>query len=286
MNKRKRLYGNIALVLAAIMLLNTGGVSTVQAKTKTSKIVVLKGEKLKHTYIGLGTIKKVKSSNKKIVSVKKSNGGITMTAKKAGKATITTTGSKNKYVHNVIVKKRDFDISSKRLTDSDALVTFKNNTPVYLDNVSIKATFKNAQGEMLTTKTAYAYEIAPNESVNDAVFLPISDYEDIDFSKTEYEVSHYRSATATYKKYKKVTFTENKTDDNHISVKAKTKYSGKGYINIAYEVNFYDENNNLIDVICYSASLSKYNKSKTTEIYMPDNVVSYKITKRILLKTY
>lgn len=285
MKKSKKSFKGLALVMAMALTFGFTGI-TAQAQTKTSNITLLKGEKVNYSYIGLGTIKKVKTSNKKIVAAKKYQGGSRMTAKKVGKANITVTGTNGNWIHKVTVKKPDFKVKYSSTKDGDILVSLQNKTSVYVDNFTITLIFKDSQGNQVTTKSAYMYYVGPKAKAYEIVNNPAEYYSNIDLNKTTYKITYNRSADATYKKYSAVTFSDKKTSNNYIAANAKTKYKGNGYIYIAYEVKFYDVNKNLIDVTCYTASLSKSVKSKTTEIYMPSSAASYKITKRVYLKNY
>lgn len=282
-NNKKSIKCLIAMIVMVMAFTVTG--VTAEAKTKTDKMTLLVGEKTGYTYIGMGSIKSVKSSKKSVVAAKKYKGGSLMTAKKAGKANVTVKGSRGKWIHKITVKKASFKVNYTRTADGDFIVSFKNNTSVYLDSAQVTLTFKDSAGNKVVDRTAYIEVLGPKQTGYDRITDPWY-YDNIDYSKTTYTINYNRTIDASYKNYsKKVKFTESKSG-NYINVKAKTSYKGKGTIYIGYEAKFYDSNKKLIDVANYSTTLYNSSKSSTTQIYMPSDAASYKITKRVVLKTY
>lgn len=282
-NNKKSIKCLIAMIVMVMAFTVTG--VTAEAKTKTDKMTLLVGEKTGYTYIGMGKIKSVKSSKKSVVTAKKYRGGSLMTAKKAGKANVTVNGSRGKWIHKITVKKASFKVNYTRTADGDFIVSFKNNSSVYLDRCQVTLTFKDSKGNKVTTATAYMNVLGPKQTGYDTIMDPYY-YDNIDYSKTTYTIDYNRSIDASYKNYsKKVKFTESKSG-NYINIKAKTSYKGKGDIYIAYEVKYYDSKKQLIDVANYTTTLYKSRKNSTTQIYMPSSAASYKITKRVMLKTY
>jgi hypothetical protein len=77
-----------AVFVMAAALLTTS--TTVQA-AKTKKVTLYVGEKPSYGFF-LGSVKSVKSSNKKVVAVSKKSGYAILNAKKTGKAKVTVTG--------------------------------------------------------------------------------------------------------------------------------------------------------------------------------------------------
>ena len=278
-------------VLAVIMMVGTAGM-TVSAKTKTDKLTLLVGDKVEYFYIGIGNVKSVKSSKKSVVTAKKVKGGSKITAKKAGKANVTVKGARGKWVHKVTVKKPSFDIKTALSADKRYInVTFKNKTSVFLNYVELTFTFKNSKGENLYTytgepytSTGWMYSIGKNNTANCQIYIPQS-YKDIDLSKTTCTYTWKRySADSSYTNYSnKVTVKSSKKGD-YINIKATSKYKGKKEIYIGYDILFYDANKQLIQIDNRSTSLSKYRKNSTIKAYVPNNMASYTIKKRIWLE--
>lgn len=271
-------------VLAVIMMVGTAGM-TVSAKTKTNKLTLLVGDKVEYFYIGIGNVKSVKSSKKSVVTAKKAKGGSKLTAKKAGKANVTVKGSRGKWVHKVTVKKPSFDIKTAISADKRNInVTFKNKTSVFLNYVELTFTYKNSKGEELYTSTGWMYSIGKNNTANCQIYIPQS-YKDIDLSKTTYTCTWKRySADSSYSNYSKKVTVKSSKKGEYINIKATSKYKGKKEIYIGYDILFYDANKQLIEIDNRSTSLSKYRKNSTIKAYVPNNMASYTIKKRIWLE--
>lgn len=279
--RRKRTFGHLALILATSLVLGVGS-PAVQAKTTTSKLTILKDEKLTYCYFGLGTLRKVTTSNKRVVTARKYLDGALITGKKIGSANVTVTGTNNTMIQKVTVAKKDFTTGCEKLSNNKALVSFKNNTPVFLNSVSVSATFKDVNGKELFTESTHLSDVATGMTAYGVICCPKNVYNKIDYSQTDYSISYDRTLGVSYKEYNKVTFTETKKS-NKVVVKAKTKYKGSGSINVYYDVKFYNKKGKLIDFAEYSNILSKEDNTRTIKIAIPTNATSYKIVKRVIL---
>lgn len=108
-------------------------VSVVKAYLSAEKVTIYAGDSTEITLRGT-EVKSLKSSNKKVATVKKtgsSGSGVWITAKKAGKATITIKGKDGKsYKCKVTVKKK------KTIKNKNQTVTWQQNG-VYLEHIGI-----------------------------------------------------------------------------------------------------------------------------------------------------
>lgn len=272
-------------MLAVLVMVMAVSMCGFKAQAKTSNITLYQGETVKYSYIGLGTLKSVKSSKKSIVDAKKKSGSAVLTAVKTGKAKVTSQGTRASWIHNVTVKKADFQVAASPISNDKLLVSLNNNTSGYFDTISVDVVFCDAMGTELVRRTAYMYRVLPKTTTMETVSVPSAySYPTIDYSKTMVAVKDWsRSISMKYKKYTKVKFTDTVSGGNLI-MSAKAPYSGKGSVYIAYEVQFFDANGALVDVSTYLSMLYKQQKSKTTSIYMPRNAASYKVTKRVYEK--
>lgn len=282
--KRKK---GLRCMLAAFVVMTAliVGKSTAEARTKTDKLTLYTGEKISYSYIGLGNVKKVTSSKKSVVAAKKYKGGSYMTAKKAGKANVTVKGSRGKWIHKITVRKPNFKTSVSPTPEGDFLVSVKNNNPSWFDWVEVVFTFRDAAGNPVTERTATMWRVGPKMTAVGTIYAPVYN-ENVDYSKTTWELSWDRDVDAKYTNYaKKVKFSENRVGNSlYVTAKTKKKYKGKGWIYIGYDVKFYDANGQVIKVENYYCSLYSGEQSDKTEIYCPSDAVSYSITKRVVEK--
>lgn len=274
----------IILMFVMVVAFSVMG-STVEAATKTKKLTLLVGEKISYSYIGLGSIKSVKSSKSKIVSAKKKSGKSIMTAKKAGKAVVTVKGARGTFKYNITVKKADFSTSISQITEDYALISVTNNTSVYFNYVDLNCIFKDAAGNPLKTYTPSVSYLGPKQTAYYKIYL----VDNAVVANTDLSVVDWtRSIDYTYKNYaKKVTMTDY-ISNGKLYVNAKTSYKGSGYIYAAFDVLFYDAAGKLVGASTTNyISLYKNRKTDTDETYIPDGAVSYQIVnKRVILKEY
>lgn len=283
----KRTIKTVMMVLVFVMAFAmTGSVS----EAKTDKFTLFVGEEVGYSYIGMGTIKSVKSSKSKVVSAKKYKNGSWMVAKKAGKATVTVKGARGTWKHNITVKKSDFKVNFSKMSGNDRYcqVSVANNTSGYFDTFKVEATFRDASGNELYTNTEYFKYVGKKKTANSSLYMG-SYYDKVDLSKTTYKLTFDRDIDYKYKDYsKKVTITDSVGKDKYnndcVNIKAKTSYKGKGTIYIAYDIFFYDEAGNLLNITTYTETLYKSKKSGTRQAAKPSKTASYKINKRVILK--
>lgn len=263
---------------------------TAEAKTKTYKITLYVGEKASE-YPSVGTIKSVKSSNKKVVAASKKGSTINLNAKKAGSAKVTVKGKKGTYVYKVTVKKASFSVSGATVNSKGYyLMTLKSQSSSFFESVRVIATFRDSNGNPLKEETFSFYSIAPKSTAYDITY--ISSYSGIDPSKTTFTVDEfYRTPYYNYKNYEKnvnYSITEVSSDaySKDYRFTASTSYKGKGGIYAGYDVFFYDAAGNIVDV--YSGYMFLYNKSRvdTRNMSVDSSAVRAEIvSKRVYLAT-
>jgi len=259
-----------------------------QAEAKTDRMTLFVGEKTSYAYSGIGSLKKVTSSNKAVVSVSKKGKYCNIKAVKKGKATVTVKGKKGNYKHVINVKETDFKVNIEKIDDYCAHVSLKNNTSENFDNYKIKITFKDSNGNVLGTEMSYMYFVGKNQSADDMVYL--DNYgSKVDYSKTEYSVVYDREPDSKYYNYSKkvkISETKGKGSKGNISITLKASTSAKenNNINIAYDVLGYDANGKLFSVVREYDSLTKKKKKSTKVIELESQVVTYVVNKRVMLK--
>ena len=278
-------------MIVMVMAFTVTGV-TAEAKTKTTtkKMTFYVGEKYTYSYIGLGTVKSVKSSKSSVVTAKKKKGKYNeMTAKKKGSATVTVKGSRGTYKYKITVKsKPKFDVKLERRADGYVTVKFNNKSSVYLDDLKISVIFRNAAGQEVTTETVNIHYLGAKKSAAADVY-PFPD-DGIDYSKTTYKVSYDRDPEKKYSDFtKKVKFSTS-LKNGDVIVKTSITYKKRADIYAGFTVYFYDAKGNVVgiaDRYNYMSGSSKKYRTSTSEIYMPYDAVSYKIVnKRAMMVKY
>ena len=280
---KKTIKTVVMLLIFVMAFVMTGSIS----EAKTDKFTLYVGEELGYSYIGMGTIKSVKSSNSKVVSAKKYKGGSWMVAKKTGKATVTVKGARGTWKHNITVKKADFKVSFAKMSGNDKYcqVSVKNNTSGFFDKFKVEATFYDANGNKLYDNMEVFYYVGKKKTANSELYMG-SDFAKVDLSKTTYKLTFDRDIDYKYKDYAKKVKTTVSEDKDYVNIKAKTSYKGKGNVYVAYDIFFYDASNNLVSITTYTKFLYKKANTGTTKVLKPSRAVTYKINKRVMLKEY
>lgn len=283
MKKMKNSVKGLVALFVMVMALSLAGI-TAEAATKTKKLTLFVGEKIEYSYIGIGTLKSVKSNKSKIVSAKKSKGHSIMQAKKVGKATVTVKGTRGTFKYNITVKKPSFNVDIQPFGDY-VLVGVKNNTTEYFNDIDVSLTFYDANGNPVGQRTAYTHYVGSKKTAVDKVLVY---YDNVDLSKTTYSVAWNRSIDYKYKDYGKKVNWSSSQDGGKVHVTVSTSYKGDGSVYAGFNVVFYDAVGNIVGYTAdYYEYLYKNKKVDTTDIYMPDGAVRYEIVnKRAMLKEY
>lgn len=286
---KKKTLKTVLAMLVMVMAFSFAGI-TAEAATKTKKMTLYVGEKFTYSYVGMGTIKSVKSNKSSVVAAKKKSGKYNeMTAKKKGSATVTVKGTKGTYKYKITVKsKPSFNVKLEPRSDGYVTVKVNNKSTVYCDNIKVYLSFKNAAGQEVTTETAYLFYLGAKKSGADEVY-PYPN-KGIDYSKTTYKIVYDRDPDKTYSDYtKKVKFSTSKKNGK-VTVKTSITYKKKNYVYAGWTLYFYDAKGNVVSVRdgyeIMSGSKKKY-RTSSTEVIIPSDAVSYKlVNKRALMVKY
>ena len=255
---------------------------TAEAKTKTYKVTLYVGE-TSVQYPSVGKIKSVKSSNKKIVSVKKKGYAVNISAKKKGSAKVTVKGSKATYVYKVSVKKPVFNVTvgTSRLGNDDWLVTLENKTSDFFEDVQVSAILRDTAGNPVEEQTLYFYAVGGKGMANDTFYTSTYD-STIDISKTTFTVTKFYRSYAKYTNYlKNVNYSLTQIEEDEYGKKyrltASSSYKGQNTVFVGYDVYFYDAANNLVDVGSFYIVLNKNQKVSSDTFYVPASVTRAEI---------
>lgn len=280
----------LRIVLTMFLMMMIFSFTSITAEAATKKMTFYVGEKYTYSYIGLGTIKSVKSSKSSVVTAKKKKGKYNeMTAKKKGSATVTVKGSRGTYKYKITVKsKPKFDVKIEPRADGYVTVKVNNKSSVYLDDLKVSVIFRNAAGQEVTTETVNIHYLGAKKSAAREIY-PFPN-NGIDYSKTTYKVSYDRDPEKKYSDYtKKVKFSTS-LKNGDVIVKTSITYKKRADIYAGYTIYFYDAKGNVVgitDGYNYMSGSSKKYRTSTSEIYMPYDAVSYKIVnKRAMMVKY
>lgn len=282
MKKQNILYLFLTLLIT-ISLINAVNI-TADAKVKTNKTILYAGETHEYCYKGVGDIESLKSSNKRIVSVKKlDEHTVVINAKKHGKAVLTIKGTKGSYKHTIIVKdspniKLSIVSAVKNEYNSYAVLKIENSSEVYMDNIDIMITFKDYAGNPLYKVYDCFDYIGANTIAYKEVYCGYNNASLIDPSNTTFEYSYKRSLNHTYKNiasninYKLESFGEY----NNITISADKTIKKSDYY-AGYSILYKDINGNITGADDGYVCLNGKSKTYTIRKYLPDNTVSAEI---------
>jgi hypothetical protein len=287
---KKALVAMLTTFVLFVSLFAVSTPTTVHAAKKTKKVTLMVGEELSVFPIG-GTLKKVKSSKKKVCAVKKKSGAAILKAKKAGTAKITLKTTGGKLYYKVKVIKNPFKVSVSPMKDGN-VVAVKNTSSLFINWVTVQLTYCDSMGNPLNQTTRSIYYLGKGQTGYD---YAANSGATIDYSKTKYKVVEWKR----YPDYKSKSYAS-KVNVNHfkglstygsdvLKFNASTNYSGKGTILVAQDVFVYDKVGNIIKVISDTTSLYS-TKSVYTDDYgtsLPDGWASYRVVStRVYLQTY
>ena len=290
---------NIAITLILTLLLSSAIISPNIKKSKalssTTKLTMISGEKKEITpLIESNPFKSAKSSNKKIVSVKKTANLVTITAKKKGKATITIkpkVGSSIIYI--ITVKKRNFtwkaftpnnvkeDKTGKY--NSNVMFEISNKTGVYVKEASVKYKVYGTSGKIIASGTATVEDLVPSTQVHFFAATTLSD-EKIKSAKVTKITLLKRDDTMLFK------YTNR---NKSITVSEKEKAVGSITFNLINSLN--ESVNGVADVVYYKdtsckkpiglSSLSLYSNASSSNTISTNTIAGYKAYK-VFKRTY
>lgn len=227
MNKvmKKLLCACLAL---AMLITVIPPVTATQAATKTEKMTLYKGEAV--NVYPLGTLKSVSSNKKAVASVKKDGNKAVITAKKAGKATISLKTNRGTLKYAVTVKKLDITATLSDMGNGYMLLKVKNNTKQTFTYVNIDYTIKNDQGETIKTDTRMVSSVVAGKTVYDYVYYDSYNYTVDETLCSAKAVSDTRSLDAKYKNVAssiKTSIDEDTSTEDTIKLTFKSKNTQK-----------------------------------------------------------
>ena len=290
MNKLTKRVLSVFLALAMIVTILPP--VTAQAATKTEKMTLYKGEVLEVSDNYYSTVKSVSTSKKSIVAAKKDptrDYKAILTAKKAGKSTVTVRTKRGTFKYVVTVKNYNFAVSFKDIGNNKILMTVKNNNKHTFDQVQFTYTLCDASGDVVEKKEKTLYDL----------LLGKKSYETISVYGLDFDLSQctakpkeaYRHIDAKYTNLAskvKVTATENTTSDyTEITLKMKnnSKLSARGTVFVL----IYDSQDNIIEMKeVYVGTLDAGNvKTESVKIYSyVGEYDHYEIVPAVYAKTF
>jgi hypothetical protein len=256
----------VSMFLVFAMVIAVAAPGVVQAKTQTKSLTLYVGEvyNLSATY----QIKSVSSSKKSVAPVAKDSSSTyraNITAKKAGKATVTikTKGGNAKY--NVTVKKLDVTGTFTDLGHGNMLLEIKNNTKQTFTAVGLKYTLKDASGEVMEETTTSVLDVVAGKTVYKKIYYNQNSFTPDLSQCTVKAVSDSRSTNAKYtnasSKVNTTVTDERDVSGRSIKFTIKNKNTLKQNVSGNVYILVYDADGNLID----ENSRSFYLKSKATD---------------------
>ncbi|MBQ4232287.1 MAG: hypothetical protein II699_03330, partial [Lachnospiraceae bacterium] len=159
MKNFSKLLKVMVAVLAITLAFGLTG-NTAQAAKKKS-VTLFKGEQVSYT-IFLGTLKSVKSSKKSVVTAQKKDGKALLTAKKAGKSTVTFKTNRGKLVYTITVKGNPFKLKYTKTTRGIAVEGVNSSSRAF-NYVTVTATFCDAAGNPVTQETGTLWKVGPKQ---------------------------------------------------------------------------------------------------------------------------
>lgn len=263
----------LSVFLALAMIVTILPPMTAQA-AKATNIILYKGDKYQFT--NFYDITSVASSKKAVVSIardKKKKYYANATAKKLGKSTLTIKTKRGTLKYVATVADYKFDVSFKKVSDSDLLMVVKNNTKTIFDAVSFKYTLCDATGEPITRDDIILYSLIPGK----CSYKMIHTYGQIDVNTldlsacTAEATGNDRRPTSKYAnlsskiatKVTEETFADGIQLTVRITNNAKSEGRGDAFVLV------YDENNNVLgveDISVYSFGSGDI-KTETIKLY-------------------
>ncbi len=296
----KKLTKYIMFVFALVMAVTVIGASDVSAATK---LTLLKGEKVYYIPDYL-TVKSVKSSNKKVATVKKSGSyKVKITAKKKGTTTLTikTKSYKKSYTYKVKLTVAKPSVKVKVVNLSQAYKSYNgtyggtivysitNKSKVAIDSLPIKYTLKNTAGTTFKSDYFSVYNVGKGQTAYETVSFygspkPLSAAKcSGKFAGVSYK--SYNRSGITYKytdTTKKVKVTAKKNSSysygTQVNLTVKNKYNKYAYIVVT--VLGYDSNGKVIETCDRTFYLRKKATDSSYVTFSTDDVKSYKVKTR------
>lgn len=263
----------LSVFLAVAMIVTILPPVTAEA-AKVKNIIIYKGDKYRFT--NYSDITSVSSTKKAVVAIardKEKKYYANVTAKKTGKSTLTIKTKRQTDKYAVTVADYKFDVSFKKISDSEIIMIAKNKTKTIFDSVSFKYTLCDASGEPVARDSVTMDSLIPGK----ASYLRINTYGKADVNTLDLSLctakatANSRDPLAKYANLSSKIATkiteEPFSDGTQLNVKItnNAKSAGRGDIFIL----LYDENNSILGV--ESISLYSFDsgdiKTETVKLY-------------------
>lgn len=268
---KKTLKKLVCCMLAAALFATLLPALPAQAATKSVTLYV--GEQIYFT--DYGTVSKASSSNSKVVKAakdKENNRHTNLTAKKAGKATVTIKTSYGTTKLKITVKKLNF--TAKVLSVANGYVTFsvKNNTAQTFDKLLVDYTFKDAQGEIVKQDSEVVHRSVAKKTAYESIYVGSSQGELLDpdactvkVTAVEHDPSYvYKDVSSKVK----ATVKDEQDNGNNISFSITTKNTTNERVLGYNYILIYDAADALIGVDKMTLYLDKKATNTSTNGYI------------------
>lgn len=256
----KKILSIVLALVCAISVIAVGAPTEVYAaKTYT----FIKGEVCSLT--DYSNVKSVKSSNSKVVAVRKDEDNskyFIVSAKKTGTATITIKTEYGTKKYSIKVIPNDITVEAKGISTPGNMV-FKviNNTGVTFDSLAVNYTLKDSDGDTLVSDSFNVYDVAAKSSAFKEQYYSSYSYSPSakkTVAKVDLKNSSRNPLGKTYtKRTDKLTVevTDTVTDTGvSFKVKFKSKYADRMYA--VADIILYDADEHIIGIETVSKSLS------------------------------
>jgi hypothetical protein len=195
-----------------------------------------------------------------------------MTAKAAGKATVTVKGSSGTGKFQVTVKKLSFSVKLKNLAGSYATIAIKNNTAQTFEKIAVSYTFKDADGEVVKQDTETVSRVPAKKTVYASIYVGSSQAEMIDLASSSAKVTEVQhDPDYTYKDVSsKVTATvkDETENDSNVTFSVTSKNSTNQAVYGYNYILIYDADDTLLGVTSLSIYLDKKATNTSTNGYI------------------
>ena len=269
MNRLTKRILSVFLALAMIVTL----VPPVTAEAAKAKSIVLyKGEVVEVSDNFYSTVKSVSTSKKSIVAAKKDSKRdykAVLTAKKAGKSTVTIKTKRGTLKYAITVKNYKFAVSFKDIGNNKILMTVKNNNKDAFDQVQFTYSLCDASGNEVEKKEKVFSDLLPGKKSYETISVYGLDIDPSQCSAKVKANNRYLDAKYTNLGSKvKVTTTENTTSD-YTEITLKMKNNSKSSARGSVFVLIYDAQDNILDMRdLYVGTLDAGNvKTESVKIY-------------------
>lgn len=260
-----------AICLAAALFVTLLPGITAEAATKNITLYV--GEQIYFT--DYRDVAKVSSSNSKVVKAvkdKENKKNTNLTAKKAGKATVTIKTSGGTTKLNITVKKLNFSVKALSVAGGYVLLSVKNNTAQTFDKIALGYTFKDAQGQVVKQDSELVNRVIAKKTVYVSIYVGSSQAGLLDLASCSAKVTQVsHEPSYVYKDVSskvKASVKDEKDEGNKITFSVTTKNTTNQSVSGYNYIMIYDAGDALIGVEKRSFYLDKKAANTSTSGYI------------------